>query len=242
MFPILQIGPIAIQTSGLILILSLWIGLSLSERLSPQFNLLPNDVYNIVFVFLIAGIVAARLAYIFQYFSSFQNAPFNIFSLNPRLLDAQSGVVIGLVVSAAFANKKNLPLWSTLDALTPFFAVFHLAFWLSQFASGSLYGRATGLPWGIELWGAHRHPVQIYYLLSGLIILWLIWPRKIITPLNPGSLFLAFLSLTSTTVLFLETFRAETPLLFSGIRLTQVFAWLLLAISVVLRQKCCKPA
>ena len=123
MFPILQIGPAAVQTPGLILILSLWIGLTVAEKLASRFNTHPTDLYNIVFNALIFGVIGARLAYVLQYSEIFLEAPLNIFALNPGLLDPISGVAFGILAAIIYGNRKELPLWSTLDALVPFFGV-----------------------------------------------------------------------------------------------------------------------
>ena len=62
MFPIIQIGPMALQTPGLILLIGLWLGLVLAERLASRFQANPNDVYNMVFVAMITGVIGARIS------------------------------------------------------------------------------------------------------------------------------------------------------------------------------------
>ena len=56
MFPILQIGPLALQTPGLFIIIGIWLGLSTSERFASRFHIDPNQLYNLVLVSLLAGI------------------------------------------------------------------------------------------------------------------------------------------------------------------------------------------
>ena len=62
MLPILQIGPFALQTPGLILLIGAWAGLSLAERYAKRFQINPNQLYNLAFIGLIAGILGALLA------------------------------------------------------------------------------------------------------------------------------------------------------------------------------------
>jgi hypothetical protein len=50
MFPILQIGPLAIQVPGLIILAGLWLGLSLAERRAKKRESNPSVLYNLVFV------------------------------------------------------------------------------------------------------------------------------------------------------------------------------------------------
>ena len=82
MFPIIQIGPMALQAPGLILLIGLWIGLILSEKLAVRFNTQPNQIYNLVFTALIAGLIGARLSYILQNIEAFLESPISVFSLN----------------------------------------------------------------------------------------------------------------------------------------------------------------
>ena len=75
MFPIIQVGPLAIQAPGLFLIVGIWLGLSLAERYSTQFGIDKKKLYNLVFLCLVGGIVGARLTYVIRYpnaFISFQ--------------------------------------------------------------------------------------------------------------------------------------------------------------------------
>ena len=63
MLPILQIGPLAIQTPGLILLGGLWLGLSLSERHARRYKVDPGVLYNLVFLLLIVGILGADILF-----------------------------------------------------------------------------------------------------------------------------------------------------------------------------------
>lgn len=234
MLPILQIGPLAIQTPGLFLLLGIWLGLNLAERLAPNFKVDANIIYNLVFFTLIAGILGARLGYALQSWEAFKTSPLSLISLNPGLLDPVSGLASGLVAAIIYGNRKSLSLWPTLDSLTPLFAVFAIGVALSNFASGNAFGMETKLPWGIDLWSAKRHPTQIYNALIAIFILWKIYPKgKEGDPDHKlrGTTFLEFLSLSAGARLFIEAFRGDSTL-FLGLRSAQVLAWVILAISM----------
>jgi len=235
MLPVLQIGPLAIQTPGLVLILGLWLGLTLSERVAPHFQVNPNDIYNLVFNGLIAGVIGARLFYVARYLEIFIAAPLNIISLNPGLLDPVGGLAAGCLTALIYGNRKKLSLWPILDAITPLLAVFAIALGLSQLASGDAFGIETDLPWAIEMWGAKRHPVQIYQALAAFIIFSIIWPRKRGANSNlggGGETFWLFLALSAAARLFLEAFRGDSLILGYNIRTVQVLTWIGLAVSL----------
>ena len=232
MLPILQVGPLAIQTQGLILVLGLWIGLSLAEHTSTRFAVNPRDLSNLVFLSIISGIIGARVLYSLNNLDAFIKSPLNLFSLNPRLLDFQSGTIIGILALLIYVKQKNIQIWSILDAVTPPLGVLFIAYWLSQFAAGNAFGLETDLPWSIYLWGAQRHPTQLYFMIAGVIILGIIWPRKLNDSQIDGTKFLSFLFLASITLLFLEAFRSDSRILINNIRSTQIFAWLFSALSL----------
>lgn len=233
MLPILNIGPLAIQVPGLVILIGLWAGLTLAERYAPRFGVKPNQLYNLVFVILIAGVVGARLAYVIRYPQAFAESPFSIISLNFSLLDPWGGVATGFLAGLIYGQRKQMEFWATLDALTPVLAVLAVALHLAQLASGDAFGAPTDLPWGFELWGARRHPTQIYNILSSILILAILWPGRLKPEERPsGSYFLKFVIFSAAARLLLEAFRGDSVLLPGGLRLAQVIAWFLLAISV----------
>ena len=226
MLPILQIGPLAIQTPGLILLLGLWLGLNFSERLAPRFKFDANTLYNLVFFTLVAGLLGARLGYAVQYLEVFIASPISLISLNPGLLDLATGLAVGLMTALIYGNRKALHLWFTLDAITPLLAVFIIALSFSHFSSGKAFGSETSLPWGIFLWSTYRHPTQIYEALLSILILWKIWPNNnnhVLVPKSSGETFFLFLALTAGARLFTEAFRGDSTI-FLGMRSAQLAA------------------
>jgi phosphatidylglycerol:prolipoprotein diacylglycerol transferase len=140
---------------------------------------------------------------------------------------------VGLLAGAIYAQRQNLPAWPTLDALTPALAVLAVAVGLSHLASGEAYGAVTASPISISLWEAQRYPTQIYEMLAGAIILVVIWPRVGQAFFSiPGTRFLSFIAASSAARLVLETLRGDSLMVFGGIRLAQVAAWVVLAISL----------
>ena len=235
MFPIIQIGPLSLPAPGLILLAGIWIGLSVAERLAPRFGANPNQLYNLVFTVLIAGLLGARLGYVMQNLSAFIQSPSSIFALNPGLLDPLGGMAVGFITGIVYVNRKQIPVWPTLDALTPFLAVMWIAMDLSNLASGRAFGMETQIPWGIDLWGAVRHPTQIYQALAGLVILVIVWPHKSAAASSrkvSGETFWLCLALSAVAWIFIETFRGDSTLLPGGIRVEQVIAWFVLALSL----------
>lgn len=231
MLPLLHLGPLTIQTPGLIILLSIWVGLSVSDRYAKRVEIDSSRLDNLVLIVLLSGVLSARLAFAARSWSAFAGRPLDVFSLNLTMFDPIAGLVIGLLAGAVYLQKKQMPAWQTLDALTPGLAVFMVGLGLAHLASGDAFGAATNLPWGIDLWGEKRHPSQIYEAIAALLVLVAVWPRasQKERPLPPGTRFLGFAALTALARLFLEAFRGDSTLLPGGIRAAQVGAWLILA-------------
>lgn len=231
MFPILQIGPLAVQAAGLFLIASVYIGMVLTEKRAAQNGLNSASLDNLILLALFGFLAGGRLSFALQNWDSFRASPLDLFSLNASLFDPIGGFALGLIAALIFGQRKGLAFWPTLDALTPFFATILVGLGLSHLADGSAFGRETSLPWGIELHGAARHPSQVYEVALALFILSLIGMRKPFPA--AGAQFLAFLAWTAGARLFLEAFRGDSTLIFGGLRLGQIVAWIVLAIALL---------
>ena len=212
----------------ILLFAALWIGLTLAEKRSERHGVSKEQLNNITFYSILAYVIGGRVLFALSNLSAFTPSPLSIFSPNPDLFDPASGLITMLLVGMIYGQRQKLPLWGTLDALTPLFATLAIGLHLSRLAAGTAFGSPTTLPWGIELWNATRHPTQIYELIASLFIFCLVWFRKSDVP--AGVLFLNFIALTAGARLFLEAFRGDSTLMFGEFRSAQVAAWVALTI------------
>ena len=237
MFPILNIGPLAIQAAGLILLLSFFIGTYLTSHLAGGLNTNADVIENSLLIGLIAGILGARIGFMLIYPSVLIDNPLNLVSLTPSMLDTSFGVLVGTLTAIILAQKKQIPLWPTLDTLTPFILLVFSGIHLANYANGSAFGLPTQLPWGIQLWNEIRHPVQLYALiLGGLLFIWLLTQTRIFKTtgfLRSGVLFSILIAGLSAITLFTRAFVAEKVLL-GPIDFYQVVALVVLVSSLAL--------
>jgi prolipoprotein diacylglyceryltransferase len=239
MLPILNIGPLAIQVPGLFLLAGVWVGVSLMEKEAPRLKLNASILSNMVLVGLVAGILGARVSYAIRFLDVYLDNPISLLSLNPTTLSPVEGGFIGLAVAATYGRKRGLALWRTLDALTPGLAAFFIAIGFSHLASGDAFGAATKLPWAIELWGAERHPSQIYEVLTAGLILFAVLEMRG-RGLAPGGLFAFWAGLAALSRLFLEGFRGDSVVVLGVLRSAQVGSLLVLSAALLvlhLRQR-----
>ncbi len=229
MLPTIHLGPLAIQAPGLFLLVSVWLGLTLAERRADWHGIKSDVLDNLLFAMLVGFALGGRLAFVLENIRAI--SPLDIVSLNYKMFDTFGGFAAAVIVGLVFGSRKGLSFWSTLDALTPFLATVAVGIGAAHFAEGSAFGKETTLPWGIELWGAKRHPSQVYEVAAALFILSLVGLRKPFA--QAGQQFLAFAALTAGASLFLEAFRGDSVLVFGGLRQGQIIAWLALAAALI---------
>ncbi len=232
MLPILQIGPLAIQMPGLILLAGVWVAVSLTDREAPRYSMKASALSNMILIGLVVGILSARLWYAIRFFEIYLDNPLSVLSLNPTTLSPLEGALTGLAAAAYYGYRKGLALWPTLDVLTPGLAAFGLAVGFAHLASGDAFGAVTTLPWAIELWGAQRHPTQIYEVLAAGFIFWLIWEIRRKTFVS-GFLFLTVVALTALSRLVIEAFRGDSIIAYGSLRSAQLGSLVVLAIALV---------
>jgi prolipoprotein diacylglyceryl transferase len=231
MLPYLPIGPLLLQTSGLAVLIGVWLGLSFVEKEAARLNLHKEHVYNMVFVGLLAGVIGARLGYALRFLSAYLDEPLSLFSLNLNTLSLSDGLFIGLLAALVYGYRKELPLFPTLDALAPGLAIFIIAVGVSHFLSGDAFGTPTSLPWGIYLWDENRHPTQIYEILGAFVTFLVVWKRPL-GRAGDGLNLLLFVILSAASRLFLEAFRGDSLVWFGSLRAAQIISLVVLLFSL----------
>ena len=208
-----------------------WIGLIFAEKRTYRYKVSASTISDLVMTLSIAFIIGGRIFFVFEHISAFIQNPISLISININLFDNLGAFVAAVLIGLAYSQRRELLVWSALDAMTIFFSCLALGIGLSHLASGSAFGQETDLPWAIYLWGSMRHPTQLYEIGASILIFSLVWIRK--PNLKPGGDFLFFVALISSSRLIIETFRGDSTLIWGGLRLAQILSWLVLAFSLI---------
>lgn len=231
MLPILQIGPLAIQTPGLALLAGVWLSLDLLSKFAARYGQPSERAYNAGFYGLLVGLVAARLAHTALYTEAYLASPLSLISILPGSMVPAAGWIAGPLFVAWYLRRGGALNGAMLDALAPALLVLLASISLANLLSGNGYGTETTLPWAIELWGAKRHPTQVYELLAVLAVLAIVWRQRDTWPFA-GAGAVASVVGYSTARLVLEALRGDSWLLPGNVRGAQVLS--LLALLVML--------
>ena len=233
MLPVIHLGPLSIQSHGFILLLAFWLAAEAAERSAKRLGLRGDVVYSLAFVAAVAGVFGARLGYVLEHWSAFQSDLPAIAALNLNTLSLLAGVLTGVIAAWWYARRKGMANRCLLDALTPGFIVFAGGLALADLASGNGYGEPTSLPWVIELWGAARHPSQIYQLLAVIGIAVIVLKTR--RPFD-GARFGLFVGLSAAARLFLEGFRGDSETI-GLVRNAQVWSLIVLLIMLIVLRR-----
>ncbi len=185
-----------------------------------------------VYCSLIGGIVGARLGYAMRFLDVYLNEPLSFFSLNPNTLAPLEGGVAALIVALIYGQRRGLPLWPSLDALTPGLALFSVFIGLTHLSNGDAFGAPTSMPWAIELWGAQRHPSQVYEILAALLILLAVQRLKFRSHIS-GFVFVSWMAMTALSRLLLEAFRGDSVIVLGGVRSAQLISLAIILASML---------
>jgi len=223
MVPTVRLFGFTVQSYAIVLLLGVWVGLWLSARAAWRLGMDGDHVYSLGFYSLLAMLLGARLVYVLGHWAAYRDAPLSALSPTPTALAWPEGALIGGVVAIAYWRRRRLPVGTTLDAIAPGLALALALERLGALLDGSAFGEPTTLPWGVYVWDEVRHPVQLYEAVALLVILGVLWWRRKQRAFD-GHSFTLFVALYAGSRLFLEAFRAETPLMANGVRTAQVIA------------------
>jgi phosphatidylglycerol---prolipoprotein diacylglyceryl transferase len=240
MLPYLRLGPLLLQTTGLALLLGIWIGSWQTEKEAVRLKIKPELVNNLIFFGLAGGLVGARLAYAATYLNAYLASPLSVFAINTNTLSPVEGLLIGLLVALVYGQRKGLQLRPVLDALAPGLAVFMIFLGMAHLLNGDAYGTQTNLPWAIYLWSAYRHPTQIYEMLlaAGVMFVVLKHPLK---DQGRGLNFLLLVFLSAAARVFLEAFHGDSLIWPGGFRAAQVIGLMVMVVSLAFMRAWAQP-
>lgn len=236
MFPVVQLGSFVLPVPALALLAGVWLAIWLADRESTRLGLPADAVTYLILISLFAGVVGARLGYVVRFLGIYAADPGSVLSPNTATLAPEVGFLVGGVAALVYGTRRKLLLRPTLDALAPGVAAMGVALGVAHLAGGDAFGAPARLPWSISLWGADRHPSQVYEIVAALAVLaaWR-WARAR-RPVAGFNLLLV-VALSAASRIFLEAFRGDSELLAGGIRTAQVWGLIVLGACLIVANR-----
>ncbi len=227
MYPLIQLGPLNLSSGGVFILLALLLWNWLLSRLATRNATDLSDQVDRLFLAMLAGaIVGGRLWYgIFNW--DLYGANLVLF-LALRIGDlAWPGALLGgLLAGYLWSLRRGVDFAPLADIVALTLPLPQALASIGMLLSGEAFGAPTNLPWGVPLFGALRHPTQIYVALAALltlVVLTLLQHRATTTgrSLPPGTLLATYLGLNGLAMLLIEALRADSLLTVGGVRVAQ---------------------
>jgi phosphatidylglycerol:prolipoprotein diacylglycerol transferase len=211
MQPELDIGPITLQTFGIMFSLAFVAAGALIARRLKEIGKPPDWAYELAFAALIGGLVGARVYYMAENWDSVKDDFFgNLFSGEGLVwYGGAFGGAAGAFLWAAYRRFLGLTLLDvTAPALALGYAVGRIG---CQLSGDGDYGIESDLPWamsypdGTVSTTEEVHPTPVYESLAMGLVAWLLWSWR--DRLRPGLLFALYLVLSGAERFLVEFVR-----------------------------------
>jgi phosphatidylglycerol:prolipoprotein diacylglycerol transferase len=182
MYPdLFRVGSFEVTTFGAMVAAGALVGLWLFERELRRSGL-PRDAVNGAAIGVLAGIVGAKLLYVFEHRAE---EPLMALLTSRGGLSWFGGLFAAVGAALVYFRSKGWTVLPILAAATPALAVGHLLGRIGCFLVGDDYGRPTSLPWGTAFprglppTDIPVHPTQLYEAIVLGILAWFLirWRR-----------------------------------------------------------------
>lgn len=240
MYPVLfKIGNFSFHAWGLLLAIAVIIAFYGIEKVFEREGLDSTDLFYMIVIMIIAGILGGRVAYILVYeWAILITEPLSLITITSGGISGliwYGGVVGGIIPFIYYIRKNSWSFWQLGDIFAPFIALGYAIVRIGCFLNGCCYGAITNSPLGVVfpyVDNFARYPTQLFStILNLLLFAFLIWlfPRRKFT----GQVFLYYILGYAIYRFIIEFFR-ESIIMVGFFTLGQIYTLILLAVGVIL--------
>ncbi len=189
-----QVGSFTLRWYGLLIALSVLIGLNLSSRLAMQRGIRPGLINDLLPILILSSIIGARIYYVGFEWSSYSGENFwssiNILGIKlliPSAIEVWAGgiaihgaLIAGSISLIFFCRLKKQSFWNILDVIVPSVALGQAIGRWGNFFNNEAFGLPTNLPWKLFIPYLYRpeifseqnyfHPTFLYESLWNVVV------------------------------------------------------------------------
>ena len=236
MQPEIELGPLTLQTFGIMFSLAFVAAGALIARRLKEIGKPVDWAYEFVFAALAGGFIGARLYYMAQNWDAVQDDFFGqVFS--GEGLVWYGGALGGAAASFLWARWRGFLSLALLDLAAPALALGYAIGRIGcQLSGDGDYGIGSDLPWAMSYPDGtvptddQVHPTPIYETLAMGMVAWLLWNWR--DRMRPGLLFATYLVLSGMERFLVEFLRRNDEVL-AGLTAPQLESLALMVIGAV---------
>ena len=242
---LLQLGPFSLRWYGLLIAISVLVGLNLSSELASKRGLKKSLINDLLPILVLASVIGARIYYVAFEWKNYTGKNFwssiNFLNLNipiPSAIEIWGGgiaihgaLIMGTLSIIFFCRWKKEPFWDVIDVLVPSVALGQAIGRWGNFFNNEAFGVPTNLPWKLfipykfrpEIFSTqdYFHPTFLYesvwniFVFCILIFIFRKTNKKELPPPS-GSLSCTYLISYSLGRFWIESLRID-PLCLGGV-------------------------
>ncbi len=195
---LLELGPFIFRWYGLLIAISVLIGLKISNEIAIRKGLKHGLINDLLPTLIISSLIGARLYYVAFQWQSYSGInfwdqiQFFGFSINlPRFIEVWNGgiaihgaLIAGTICVMFFCRLHNQSFWAVLDVILPSVALGQAIGRWGNFFNNEAFGLPTNLPWKLFIPYVYRpmvfskfsyfHPTFLYESIWNLAVFFLL--------------------------------------------------------------------
>ena len=216
-----QFGPLVVRWYGILMAMSIVVGLWLGHRQARKEGLPADDIISAGQWAILAGLVGARAYEVIFNWDYYGRFPSKIIAVWEGGLAIHGGLIVGPLVGVMLAYWWKLPVLRGLDIAAPAIAIGQAIGRWGNFFNEEAFGAPTNVPWKLYISPPNRppgftsyeffHPTFLYESLWNLgvfLVLVVILRPRFRT--QPGALFFAYIGLYSVGRFLIEAVRLDS--------------------------------
>jgi prolipoprotein diacylglyceryl transferase len=238
-----HIGPLEIHFYALMYLIGIAAAIMITRRRWRAVGGHPDLVGDVALWSVPAGIIGGRIYFDITTPMDIPHVWYGAFAVWSGGLGIWGGIALAAVVGAWRVRRAGASVTLFMDAVAPALLVAQAIGRVGNYFNKELFGKPTGLPWGLEIPLAYRPPGYtadryfqpsflyelIFDLLLAAALVWLGHHRNI----KPPGLFALYVAGYSAYRIFEETIRIDSSAHFLGLRLNMYIAIALTVIGAV---------
>lgn len=153
---------IDIMWYGVIIAAAMVVAVVVIYRRAPMHDILPDKTLDFVLITVPAGVVGARLYYVFFNWSDYAGDFYKIINIRNGGLAIHGGLIFGFLAAVLLCMLWNIRPLNLLDLAVPAISIAQSIGRWGNYFNSEAHGGPTKLPWGIPVNGQMVHPTFLY--------------------------------------------------------------------------------
>jgi phosphatidylglycerol---prolipoprotein diacylglyceryl transferase len=180
---IFQIGSFKLASFGVMMVLALLAGLVVARKRAPAHGITAEQVADVSFWLILAGILGSRLFFVAQEYKYYFSHLNELLTVQFQGLTSFGGFIVGSLVAAYVCKRKGISPLTFLDVIAPAFLLGHAIGRIGCLLNGCCHGAPAKIAFPFAAYSAENKqynvPAQLYDSAMNIVALFvLLWLEK----------------------------------------------------------------